>query len=687
MIDSQTHWIWAEHAFELHETYVCFRKTFNLKQKGQNAQLLISGDSRFRLYVNGHYVAYGPARSYPWQQCVESHDIGAYLNEGDNIIAVSVYQPGYSHFSYVHRAQAGLLAQLTVDEQLITTTDTTWKALRDSTYADNVQRISIYGAGQEHRDLRQETTWKTNQFDDQQWPQARICAGLNQPPWENLQITDALQYNETIKQCELVQAMVGSRIPGNIEHLVAQDPHKIVTHAINNSNPIELTTPTPLPTVSENETLHLCYDHGSSQICSAHIELKGAQGGEMVLITYFEKGTPDAWVISDPNTYCHMRMTDRYILAKGDNTLEPFTPRGGRFILLTIVGPVTTSLQLKAQLRPRQRAISLLKPNKLEDRRLNEIATMCWRTISGSLHDTLMDCPWREQAHWTGDGAIGGRIIAELCGDTQPLLRMLELATQDVARDGILPSVTPSETHAYVALAYNFSWIEALTFYTTHTNDDAFLVKTWAILTKMLDRFHQDLADDGLIRSQPGRRFFLDWAEISSDEPNGIYNLRYLFALQLAGTLATRLDRSTEKSLWHARAETLSEALRTIFYRDNIWYDQHNTKDRCQQAATFLVLTELLEGDAANALMDQAVNTSLESSDATLILSSPYMHYYLFEALDKLNRKSDILAIIKHRWGKWLDQGAVTTWENWEIDFPDGSACHGWSSHPLLYIT
>ena len=686
MIDPKTHWIWAEHAFEIHETYVCFRKTFQLKTAGQMATLLISGDSRYRLYVNGYYVAFGPARSYPWQQCVETHDITSLLNEGDNVIAVHVYQPGYSHFSYVHRATAGLLAQLNIDDQPVVTTDTTWKALRDPTFADDVQRISIYGAGQEHRDLRKQTSWTTPNFDDQQWPQARICAGLNQPPWDNLQITPALKYKEAITSGQMVQAMVGERPSGDDALLLHHDPHHIVHHAINHSKPIALPSPSEIPTVLQNETLHLCYDHGSSQVCSAHIDITGAQGGEVVLITYFEKGTPGQWVISDPDTYCHMRMTDRYILAPGKNTLTPFTPRGGRFIMITLIGPVNVAMGIKARFRPRQRAIALLHPIATEDGRLDDIAQMCWRTISGSLHDTLMDCPWREQAHWTGDGTIGGRMIAQLCGDTQPLYRMLELATQDVAQDGILPSVTPSETHAYVALAYNFSWIEGLAFYTNHSGDNHFLIKVWPILQKMLDRFHQDLAEDGLIRAQPGRRFFLDWAEISSEEPNALYNLRYLYALQLAGSLAEHIDRDAENSVWHGRAETLSGALRTTFCRDNIWYDQHDTKAQCQQVAAFLVLTELLTDEAADALMDQAVATSLENNDATLILSSPYMHYYLFEALDKRYRKTDIHDIIKYRWGRWLDQGAVTTWENWEIDFPDGSACHGWSAHPLLYI-
>ena len=84
--------------------------------------------------------------------------------------------------------------------------------------------------------------------------------------------------------------------------------------------------------------------------------------------------------------------------------------------------------------------------------------------------------------------------------------------------------------------------------------------------------------------------------------------------------------------------------------------------------------------------MDEAVACSLEKPGNPLILASPYMHYYLFEALNTLNRQEDIEQIIQLRWGRWLQSGAETTWENWEVDFPDGSECHAWSAHPLLYL-
>ncbi|MFN4193146.1 MAG: hypothetical protein ACK4FR_09395 [Tabrizicola sp.] len=56
-------------------------------------------------------------------------------------------------------------------------------------------------------------------------------------------------------------------------------------------------------------------------------------------------------------------------------------------------------------------------------------------------------------------------------------------------------------------------------------------------------------------------------------------------------------------------------------------------------------------------------------------LANPFMHHYLFLALPKLGRRAGIHAIIAAR---WVPEGRPIAPENWPIDFPDGSACHGY---------
>ena len=112
IVNSEAVWIGSSHPFDLHEAYLCFRSPagWQLRERPQRAELLITADSRYRLWVNGQPVARGPARCYPHAQSVDRLNLTPYLQAGANLLAVQVYQPGYSHFAYVHRANAGLLA-------------------------------------------------------------------------------------------------------------------------------------------------------------------------------------------------------------------------------------------------------------------------------------------------------------------------------------------------------------------------------------------------------------------------------------------------------------------------------------------------------------------------------------------------------------------------------------------------
>ncbi|RYI05137.1 MAG: hypothetical protein EON48_15175 [Acetobacteraceae bacterium] len=103
-----------------------------------------------------------------------------------------------------------------------------------------------------------------------------------------------------------------------------------------------------------------------------------------------------------------------------------------------------------------------------------------------------------------------------------------------------------------------------------------------------------------------------------------------------------------------------------------------------------LILTRAVNGPEAEALADRIITRSLDLEDGPIMgqpaLASPFMHHYLFQALQALGRREAIHQIIAARWGRWVREGRPTTPENWSIDFPDGSACHGFSAHPLGWI-
>jgi alpha-L-rhamnosidase len=67
-----------------------FRQTVDLQVVPAKAPTRITADSRYVLWVNGHEVGRGPARSQPYRQRYDSYDLAPYLSVGANVIAVLV---------------------------------------------------------------------------------------------------------------------------------------------------------------------------------------------------------------------------------------------------------------------------------------------------------------------------------------------------------------------------------------------------------------------------------------------------------------------------------------------------------------------------------------------------------------------------------------------------------------------
>ena len=157
-------------------------------------------------------------------------------------------------------------------------------------------------------------------------------------------------------------------------------------------------------------------------------------------------------------------------------------------------------------------------------------------------------------------------------------------------------------------------------------------------------------------------------------------------------SIVYRLSSKSESgALWQARAEALSKAARVAFWRDAVWYDDCAGATFSQLAAALAVLTGAARADEHAGLLDAIVARSLDPDDAPapgkLVLASPFMHHYIFEALRRAGRPADVVEIVRRRWGRWVEAGEPTAWENWSVDFPDGSQCHAFSAHPRYHLS
>jgi hypothetical protein len=651
-------WIGPGHPFDLHECYFEFRRTLTLDRPVEQATLWITADSRYRLWINGAYVAFGPSRCWPHAQQVDKINVMQLLRTGKNVIDIQIYSPGYSHFAYVHRGTCGLLAWLECDGEFACATDQDWQVRRDHTWRDDVKRVSIYGSGVERRDLR---------IGPGEWVPARVIAGSDGPLWRGLSPRDV----PMLREIEVIlDRPRRTRLCGPLQH---DDPHEALRAAWVSGEDVQ---PPEQVVLEAGKSLLWAFDLGASCVCRGSATIAGAAGGERLLISYAEKLRDGDLLISDPRTYCRMRPTDEFILQPGDQVVGGFSQRGGRYIIFAIEALWDIELTIAFAAHISNYPVSP-KETFHSDPDLDRIALMCQRTLLSCLQDGFADSVWREGSQWLGDCVPEALALSAVSDDQRPLRRAITMAAAGAYDDGVLPSVLPGEVHAYTIVDYNFSWIELLAMY--RDGDRARLhAGMRPVLEKMLDRFAADLRSDGLIYSQPGRRFFIDWSPVDRREPNLTYNARYLHALNLAVSLGI--------AGCEARAVALRAAIRKAFNDGNVWHENDSGVPASQLGLSFLLLTGLAGQEVADKIVARSLDLDDGHTPEKLVLASPFMHHYVFLALDRIGRHDDILAIIRARWGRWAEAGEPTTWENWNVDFPDGSKCHGFAAHPLYWI-
>jgi hypothetical protein len=384
-------------------------------------------------------------------------------------------------------------------------------------------------------------------------------------------------------------------------------------------------------------------------------------------------------------------LTDRFRLRPGSQQAETFALRGGRYLLFQLTGPTAPEFQFSPHARFSEYPLENSRQLPASDPHLAKIITLCEETFHACLQDGFVDSTWRENSQWVGDALPQSLIMAAMTDDVRPLRQVIEMAAQGAYPDGVLPSVLPGEVHAYTIVDYNFIWVELLRLYQESTGDNEFIVAMWSTLLKMLDRFHQDLNEEGLLISQPGRRLFLDWAPLSRNEPSAVYNLHYLLALQQGIQLANGRGLITdEATVWQARATTLQKNIRAAFWHRDRWYDDLERTTFSQLATALALLTQITrfeeEADLLEAITARSLDLNDDPAPDKMVLASPFMHHYIFEALRRRGKSDQVIEIIRRRWGRWVQAGYPTTWENWNVDFPDGSQCHAFSAHPRYHL-
>ena len=354
---------------------------------------------------------------------------------------------------------------------------------------------------------------------------------------------------------------------------------------------------------------------------------------------------------------------------------------GFRFARLDLVDGDGSPVSLAAvQAVSRYRDLPYLGSFRCSDERLEKI----WQTGAYTVHLCMQDYLW--------DGIKRDRLV--WMGDMHPEIMTLHtvFGNQEVVRKSLdyVRDVTPPEAWMNGMCSYSLWWIIIQHHLYQWYGDKAYLQEQQACLRAVLRHVTASLEDDHEAYRE-GR--FLDWP--SNDRPDVI----------------------------HAGLQALTVSALEAGSQLAAWLEDRPLEEECRAAARRLrahVPSDAGSSQAA-ALLSLAGLQDPEASARVILQNGPegctsFMGYYLLEALSAAGRYAEAMQLVSDYWGRMLDLGATTFWEDFnyrdgreaaridEIVPPgrfdihaDGGAwcyvglrhslCHGWASGPTAWLS
>ena len=110
-------WIWDRSDRNAYHSYLRARQVFTLKSADE-ANLLITADALYQVWVNGACVGHGPAKSAAGRRSVDEYDLRDFVRKGENEIEILVLAIGVGTMTYC-AAEAGLIFEIQAGSQLV----------------------------------------------------------------------------------------------------------------------------------------------------------------------------------------------------------------------------------------------------------------------------------------------------------------------------------------------------------------------------------------------------------------------------------------------------------------------------------------------------------------------------------------------------------------------------------------
>jgi len=656
-----------------------------VKEEGKTYQFKIAVGYIYRLFINGEFVCYGPARAAHGYARVDRVDITEKLACGENILAVETV--GYNvNTYYLINQPAFVCCEVECDGEAVIATGYDFNGLRLYERVQKCHRYSFQRPFPDVWKLSRENpryNWTVNdvEFESTQLVDVDIKFLERKALMPDFDISAPGRFVErgVFESCEIPGSLkIQSFYKGPEADVLAFPIEEIefappIDYYRNKKIKVEAISPDSEVVIREGE--YALVDMSRNYTGFLKMQIVALKDSQVVaaMDEVLKEGAPDPAIKMGTNA------TVGYQLEESINTydIESFECYGFRYALVMVTKGeiVLKSFAVREYVYPMHNVPAL----ETDDEVLQNVYKAAVETYRQNVVDIYMDCPTRERAGWLCDSYYTAQSEWHFTGDCKVEDDFVEnfmlYRQRDGIPDGMLPMCYPADHYNKNFIPQWAIWfvleLEQYLKRNKTTNKENYK----KLCYDLLDFFARHENAEGLTEKLPGWNF-IEWSKANqwTKDVNYPTNMMYARLMEITGNLYgdSELIEKCEK----LRGKIMEKSFDGELFVDNAVYNEEgvavNTGNRsevCQYYAIFFGLIKDLNDPKFAFLKDAVFNVfGPLRKEKGLLPDVEYANalmgiYIRMELLYNFGEYEMLLEEIKLFFGKMADLTG-TLWEN-----------------------
>ena len=627
-------WIWQQEDGSAN-TWVAFRKSFNLNEIPEQALSKIAVDTKYWLWINGEMVLFegGLARgAAPNTNYYDEVNLKPYLKEGQNTIAILVWYWGRTRKVHDDSGKGGLLFHANLGKQSLSS-NANWKMKKHLAYdpksgggGKSANRVNAYNVKFDARKSMgdwSDKAWYSNSFDDTNWDVPIEKGGANSKPWGTL-----------------------------------------VKRAIPQWNNRGLTNYEALTLASNKNKIKLPFKNTIDSTVVIHAKLPFNQQITPYLKVNSKAGKT---IIADMDNRFNM-LKGTYITKNGVQAFESYSWINGHVVEYTIPAGVEV-----LELKYRWTGVGEMSGTfETSDPYFTRLWWMARNTLYVCARDGYMDCPDRERGLWVGDVADQTGAVFYTLDEPGRLLLKKGIDNTIAYRkgdtiQGLAPGFGAYRGKSSELTGQSLQYIDqGIWQYYYNTGDKATLENAYPAVLNYLKLW--GMQENGLPKHRKGYANWVDWG-IDTD-PVATNVVLYYMALKSAKKMAIALGKTKDVAWYDTRINSIKKNFDKEYWQGNRYGSKKKKIE--ERVSALAIISGLAKKEHYTILVDSVL--------VPVKKSSPHMEWIAEEAIMLTGQYDKGLERMKQRYQEQVDRKWLTTlYEKYQPKLR-GTYNHAWNA-------